>query len=63
LDKINKQEEKSPREGTRIRDPLIHTLRNSIKALNWRAWYMHKGLIGLKRERKSIYKLKLKDIF
>lgn len=29
--KINQQEEKSPREGMRIRVPLILTLRNSLK--------------------------------
>jgi hypothetical protein len=36
LDKTNQQEEKSPREGTRIRDPLIYPLMNPIKTLSWK---------------------------
>jgi hypothetical protein len=34
LDKTNQQKEKSPRKGTRIRDSLIHRLKNPIKTLN-----------------------------
>jgi hypothetical protein len=40
LDKPSQQEEKSPKEGTRIRDPLIYTLRNPRKTLNWKAYYI-----------------------
>jgi hypothetical protein len=40
LDKISQQKEKSPREGTRIKDPLIHTLKSPIKVLNWKPQYM-----------------------
>lgn len=32
--KINQQEEKSPREGTKISDPFILMLRNPMKTLN-----------------------------
>ena len=35
LDKANHQKEKSPREGTRIRDPLVPTLRTLMKVLSW----------------------------
>lgn len=34
LEKIRQQKEKSPREGTRIRDAPIHTFRSPVKALN-----------------------------
>lgn len=36
LVKANKQKEKSPNEGTVIREPFILTLRNLIKMLNWK---------------------------
>ena len=32
--------EKRPREGTRIRDPFIWTLRNPMKTLNWKLLYI-----------------------
>lgn len=28
------------KQGTRMRDPLIYTLRHPIKFLNWKSWYM-----------------------
>lgn len=31
MDKTNSQQEKGPRKCTRIREPLIHTLRNPLK--------------------------------
>jgi hypothetical protein len=34
VDKANQQKEKSPREGKRVRDPLIHSLRIPIRTLN-----------------------------
>ena len=36
-DKAKQQKEKSPRKGTRIRDPLIHTLKCPTKMLNWKS--------------------------
>lgn len=42
LDKT-KEKEKSPQEGTRIRDPLIHTLRSPRNTLNWKLEYKHTG--------------------
>lgn len=39
LDKPNQQKEKSPWEGTRIKEPLIHTLRCDMKILNWKYVY------------------------
>lgn len=32
-----KQKEKSLKEGTRIKDPLVYTLRNARKMLNWKS--------------------------
>lgn len=49
LDKTNKQKEKRPREGTRNRDPLIHTLGNLIKTPKCHNIYA-KDLYGKKRE-------------
>ena len=34
------QSEKRPREGTRIRDPVILTLRSPIKAVSWKLAYV-----------------------
>lgn len=34
LDKTNEEKKKNPREATRSRDPLIHTLKNPIKTIN-----------------------------
>lgn len=36
LDKANRQKEKSPREGKRIRDPLLCTHGNHVRTLNWK---------------------------
>lgn len=35
LDKTKYQKEKTPRDGTRIRDTLVCTLRNPVKTLNF----------------------------
>jgi hypothetical protein len=35
---INKQRENCQREGTRIRDPLIPSLRNPLEILNWNSF-------------------------
>jgi hypothetical protein len=34
LNKIKQQKKNSPRESTKIRDPLIYSLKNSTKTLN-----------------------------
>lgn len=34
VDKANQQKEKSPKEDTRIRDPLVYWLKSSIEILN-----------------------------
>lgn len=33
----------APREDKRMRDPLVHTLGNPIKTLNWNLWYTQRG--------------------
>ena len=43
LDKTNQQKEKIAREGTRIRGPLICTLRTLIKTLNWKPSCIYGG--------------------
>lgn len=39
----DKQEEKNPREGLRIRDPLICTVRNPVRTLNHKPRYTCRG--------------------
>lgn len=37
LDKKNQQKDVGQKQGTRMRDPLIYTLRHPIKFLNWKS--------------------------
>lgn len=42
----SRQTERSPGEGTRNRDPLVHTDRNPIKTANWKLSYILRGSDG-----------------
>lgn len=57
----NKQKEKNTKEGTRIKDTLIHTCRNLIKTLNRKISFICKGPVGKKREKKKFI-AKIKNI-
>jgi hypothetical protein len=43
LYKTNKQNEKIPREDTRITEPFIYILRNPIKTLSWKPYSTGRG--------------------
>jgi hypothetical protein len=45
LGKSNKQKEKSPRDNTRIKNPLSQRFRNPRKTLNWKPLYLRKNLV------------------
>lgn len=46
LDKTNRQNENDPKEGTRMREPPIHTLRNPIKTKLAVIIYIQRTLCG-----------------